>query len=420
MNSGLTFADAMLLKYGKWSGNPNGYPYHPDQCCVEVGGSSSWGPANARQCARKPGHGPNGLYCRQHAPRLEPEPAPLTLADLTPEMVAEQTRMSAPLARVSYETALGMAERHLKAIRSLLASVVLAAMLTPGAARAQWSVKGGDFVAISPAGVVYVGGGECDGAGVGGNGYLYRFEKDGTPIEMPGCSPPAPGCFPLWTFGDGTSGIAVDAAGDVWEAQERTVVSFSADGLKRGPSWQIYDLTTTDEPSTRGVAIDALGRVCVIVANDAATRVEIHATSGADLGSYLIPAGRAIAADAYGGVYVAGEQVVEYTSAGAVVRQWGSPGSAPGQFLNGPTAIAVGPGGDVYVVDEGNARVQVFTADGNYLRQFGIAPGCAYGIAIDEAGGVYVSNGSGVARFGSERATRVAAETWGHLKARYR
>lgn len=76
MSAPLTLADLTGRVYGKWSGNPKGYPFRADQCCMEVGGNTSWGPANARQCGRKPGHGPNGLYCRQHATT-----APGTLAE---------------------------------------------------------------------------------------------------------------------------------------------------------------------------------------------------------------------------------------------------------------------------------------------------------------------------------------------------
>ncbi|MBN1136186.1 MAG: NHL repeat-containing protein, partial [Anaerolineae bacterium] len=42
----------------------------------------------------------------------------------------------------------------------------------------------------------------------------------------------------------------------------------------------------------------------------------------------------------------------------------------PGQFMR-PRGIAVGPGGEVYVVDSDNARIQVFSPDGAFLRQWG-------------------------------------------------
>jgi hypothetical protein len=52
-------------RYGVWTGQPQGTPERV-KCCVEeiwpVKGS--WIP---HQCYRKRGHGPDGLYCKQHA-----------------------------------------------------------------------------------------------------------------------------------------------------------------------------------------------------------------------------------------------------------------------------------------------------------------------------------------------------------------
>jgi len=63
--------------------------------------------------------------------------------------------------------------------------------------------------------------------------------------------------------------------------------------------------------------------------------------------------------------------VQHFTSAGALVGQWGSYGTGNGQF-NGLHGIAVDPvTGNVYVWDTGNSRVEVFDGTGVYLRQFG-------------------------------------------------
>ncbi len=48
----------------------------------------------------------------------------------------------------------------------------------------------------------------------------------------------------------------------------------------------------------------------------------------------------------------------------------GAPGSGPGQFLN-PRNVAVGADGHIYVLDTGNHRLQVFDANGAFLRQWG-------------------------------------------------
>jgi uncharacterized protein (TIGR03663 family) len=98
-----------------------------------------------------------------------------------------------------------------------------------------------------------------------------------------------------------------------------------------------------------------------------------------------------------------------------VAGTWGEFGVGPGQF-NHPRGVAVGPGGEVYVVDSDNHRVQVFDAGGVLLRQWGsqcnlaTEQGCAdldgdgpmvygdgqfqepWGIAVAEDGRVYVAD----------------------------
>ena len=54
------------------------------------------------------------------------------------------------------------------------------------------------------------------------------------------------------------------------------------------------------------------------------------------------------------------------------MRTIGSQGSGPGEF-SGPCAVAFAPNenGDMYVLDRGNSRIQVFNANGVYRREFG-------------------------------------------------
>jgi DNA-binding beta-propeller fold protein YncE len=92
------------------------------------------------------------------------------------------------------------------------------------------------------------------------------------------------------------------------------------------------------------------------------------------------PSNLAIAPD--GNLYVtdANQRVTVMSPEGVVLRRWGGPGRAPGEFSfiaiepgvpGMASGIAVGPDGRVYVADSGNARVQVFTPQGRFLRQFG-------------------------------------------------
>lgn len=51
-------------RYGQWAGNEKGTPEDLTRCVVEVW---SKGAFRSRQCSRKRGYGPGGLYCKQHA-----------------------------------------------------------------------------------------------------------------------------------------------------------------------------------------------------------------------------------------------------------------------------------------------------------------------------------------------------------------
>lgn len=89
-------------------------------------------------------------------------------------------------------------------------------------------------------------------------------------------------------------------------------------------------------------------------------------------------------------------QVLDKRS-GNPLFKFGKAGSKPGELFH-PTNLAIGPDGDVYVVETGNFRVQRFTADGQPVRVYGEVgnvPGTfarPKGIALDRAGRLYVGD----------------------------
>jgi len=89
-----------------------------------------------------------------------------------------------------------------------------------------------------------------------------------------------------------------------------------------------------------------------------------------------------VAWDSQGNAYISdgyiNSRVAKYDKNGDWVKSWGDYGTGPGQFRT-PHAIAVDRNDEIYVGDRANRRIQVFDAEGKFLRMFTIdvppAPG---------------------------------------------
>lgn len=118
-----------------------------------------------------------------------------------------------------------------------------------------------------------------------------------------------------------------------------------------------------------------------------------------DVGPYVGMGG--LARDAIGNVYISewsANKVQVFSAAGLFLREWGGTrGSDPGQ-LDTPLGIAIDNGGTVYVCDSENHRIQKFSTQGVYEGQwgtYGIGPGhfgVPEGIAVANNGRIYVTD----------------------------
>ena len=94
----------------------------------------------------------------------------------------------------------------------------------------------------------------------------------------------------------------------------------------------------------------------------------------------------------------ANDRVEEFSSAGALITEFGSAGSGEGDLL-GPTGIAIDSGGNVWVADNGNNRVEEFSSSGAYKAAYGKKGASKgefnspYGIAFS-GGNLYVADGA--------------------------
>ncbi len=77
----------------------------------------------------------------------------------------------------------------------------------------------------------------------------------------------------------------------------------------------------------------------------------------------VAPNGDLYVSDGYGNA-----RVHRFSPTGALLASWGEPGTGPGQFML-PHGIAVDATGKVFVCDRESDRIQMFTADGRFVRE---------------------------------------------------
>lgn len=78
----------------------------------------------------------------------------------------------------------------------------------------------------------------------------------------------------------------------------------------------------------------------------------------------IAPDGAVYVADGYGNA-----RVHKFAPDGRLLSSWGEPGAGPGQFRI-PHGIATDGDGIIYVADRENNRIQLFTPEGRYLKEW--------------------------------------------------
>ena len=113
------------------------------------------------------------------------------------------------------------------------------------------------------------------------------------------------------------------------------------------------------------------------------------------------PTGDLYVSDGYGNA-----RVHRFGPDGTLLQSWGQPGGGPSQFRT-PHGLCTHRDGRVFVADRQNDRVQIFSADGEYLTQWTDVQR-PQDIFIDQADLVYVAE---LSWFPGERSHRLGAIT---------
>ncbi len=168
----------------------------------------------------------------------------------------------------------------------------------------------------------------------------------------------------LASFGDGlfgsAHGLTVDHEDNIWvtDSARHTIHKFSPDGKL------MMSVGAADVPGIDGS----------------------HFNKPTDL--VIAPNGDIYVADGYGN-----RRIVQLNSSGEFIREWGTEGAATGQFVD-PHGLTLDDAGNVYVADRGNSRIQVFTKEGKFLKQWKSKElGRPWGLDIDSNRSLFVADG---------------------------
>jgi phospholipase C len=234
----------------------------------------------------------------------------------------------------------------------------------------------------------------------------------------------SPAGYPVTSFGSGLDdpeGIAVGAGGNVWVADTGNdrVVEYSPDGRE---VTSFGSAGSGNGQLNQPVALTVSPAGDVYVADQNNNRVEEFTASGSYVAAIGVPTPAGVALDKLGDIWVSspsyadGNTVYEFSASGAQLRTLGNTQAGYGD-LGDTGGIAVGPDGRIYVAQPDYNLITVFNPDGSVYTEFGLQSGPWSGrsyaggsvefpqsLAIGPGGQIYVADDGNnrIAEFGPQ------------------
>ncbi len=224
-------------------------------------------------------------------------------------------------------------------------------------------------------------------ANIGMGDYRYEYQPDwarllsGMSIQSPSGVAVDSGDRVYVFQRQGPAVLVFDKGGQlhgVW--QRRDGVPADAHHIHVGPDDTVY---LTDRDAHQVLLYDTAGTLLRSLGNRDQAALQAPFNHPADV--CVAPTGELYVADGYGN-----SSIHRFSPAGDYISSFGSPGSGPGQFRV-PHSVRASQDGRVYVADRENHRVQVFTAEGEFLSEWTDFK-CPMGVHIDANQVVYVTD----------------------------
>lgn len=212
-----------------------------------------------------------------------------------------------------------------------------------------------------------------------------------TPVRIVG----GPGHAGLYGWGAATMSDGSVLFGDYWNYR---VQHYATDGTLLGTAVP----RDGNHQAPFGIAVDLRDDSIYVSDTDGGRNIDKYDRNG----NYLFSFGSQqifkypswLAVDSTGRVAVGdstGNKVVVFNDQGTKLYQFGTSGTAAGQFKD-PRGMAFDANGNLYVADLGNQRIEVFAvgaSSATFLRQWSVVGGDFRGLAVDDQNGwVYLVN----------------------------